>query len=64
MRWLLTDCRGGSKGGREGRPHLPPGPISFIFMQFLGKFGKIVCWRTPTSGKSWIRHWMDPVQLR
>ena len=32
------------------------------FMQPLGKFGKIVCWRlpwrvgTPTSGKSWIRH--------
>ena len=32
-------------------------------MQFLGKFGKIVCWRppwrvgAPTSGKSGIRHW-------
>ena len=24
-----------------------PGPYSFNFMQFLGKFGKIVCWRPP-----------------
>ena len=31
--------------GREGRP--PVGPNSFNFMQFLGKFGKIVCWRPP-----------------
>ena len=32
------------RGGREGR--VPPGgPNSFNFMQFLGKFGKIVCWR-------------------
>ena len=30
---------GGSKGG--GRPN------SFNFMQFLGKYGKIVCWRPP-----------------
>ena len=40
----------------------PGGPNSFNFMQFLGKFGKIVCWRppwgvgAPSSGKSWIRH--------
>ena len=28
--------------------HAPPGgPNSFNFMQFLGKFGKIVCWRPP-----------------
>ena len=28
--------------------HTPPGgPNSFNFMQFLGKFGKIVCWRSP-----------------
>ena len=52
---------GGSKGGCEGRA--PPGPNSFNFMKFLGKFGKIVCWRplsrgvgAPSSGKSWIRH--------
>ena len=25
----------------------PWGPNSFDFMQFLGKFGKIVCWRPP-----------------
>ena len=42
----------------------PRGPNSFNFMQFLGKFDKIVCWHphwrvgTPTSGKSWIRHWI------
>ena len=41
----------------------PRGPNSFNFMQFLGKFGKIVCCPLPrvgasTSGKSWIRHWV------
>ena len=25
----------------------PGGPNSFNFMQFLGNFGKIVCWRLP-----------------
>ena len=51
---------GGSKGGtRDARS--PGGPNSFNFMQFFGKFGKIVYWRprgvgTPSSGKSWIRH--------
>ena len=30
----------------------PGGPNSFNFMQFLGKFGKIVCWRPPPRG-SW-----------
>ena len=25
----------------------PPGPNSFTLMQFLGNFGKIVCWRPP-----------------
>ena len=43
---------------------IPRGPISFNLMQFLGKFGKIVCGRSPlpprvgapTLGKSWIRH--------
>ena len=29
----------------DARP--PGGPNSFNFMQFLGKFGKIVCWRPP-----------------
>ena len=43
-------------------PPPPGGPNSFNFMQFLGKYGKIVCWRppwgvgAPSSGKSWIRH--------
>ena len=52
---------GGSKGGRRGRAP-PPGPNSFNFMQFLGKFDKFVCWRppwgvgAPSSGKSWIRY--------
>ena len=44
----------------DARP--PPGPNSFNFMQFLGKFGKSYVgappWRVgaPSSGKSWIRH--------
>ena len=29
------------------RPPPPGGPNSFNFVQFLGKFGKIVCWRPP-----------------
>ena len=32
---------------RGARPSRPPGPNSFNFMQFLGKFGKIVCWHPP-----------------
>ena len=52
---------------RQGRlPSLPPGSISFIFMQFLGKIRPNVLQQAgvPTlavgalpSGKSWIRHW-------
>ena len=34
--------------GRDARP--PGGPNSFKFMQFWGKFGKIVCWR-PLPGE-------------
>ena len=42
---------GGSKGG--GRETLPlRGSNSFNFMQCLGKFGKIVCWRPPSFGGS------------
>ena len=52
---------------RGGAPS--PDPNSFDFMQFLEKFGKIVCWRlpppprvgAPTSGKSWILHWAGPM---
>ena len=43
---------GGSKGGHEGLvAPSPGGPNSFNFMQFLGKFGKIICWRPPPE--SW-----------
>ena len=52
-------------GGCEGRVPPPPpgGSNSFNFMQFLVKFGKIVCWcpwrvGTPTLGKYWIHHWI------
>ena len=33
--------------------HAPPpwGPNSFNFMQFSGKYGKIVCWRPPSPGQ-------------
>ena len=33
--------------GREGRASPSGGPNSFNFMQFLGNFGKIVCWCPP-----------------
>ena len=33
--------------GARGMRAPPGGPNSFNFMQFLGKFGKIVCWRPP-----------------
>ena len=36
---------------RGARGHRPPGPNSFNFMQFLEKFGKIVCWRPPPRGE-------------
>ena len=43
-----VDVSGGSKGG--ARAIHPPGcPHSFNFMQFLGKFGKILCWH-PSGG--------------
>ena len=38
-------CIGGCKGG--GTCEIPRGPNSFNFMQFWGKFGKIVCWHLP-----------------
>ena len=37
----MADLRGGARDAR------PRGPNSFNFMQFLGKFGEIVCWRPP-----------------
>ena len=39
----MADLR---EGTRERAPPLG-GPNSFNFMQFLGKYGKIVCWRPP-----------------
>ena len=52
---------GGSKGEREGRA-LPRGPNSFNFMQFLRKFGKIVCWRhlSPGSWSPLLGEILDP----
>ena len=54
---IITTSIDGSKGGARDAP---PGPNSFIFMQFSAKkmknnstFGS---WRTPL-GKTWIRHW-------
>ena len=44
---------GGFRGGAGGA-HLPGCPNSFDFMQFLGQFGKIVCWRPPWGfGAPW-----------
>ena len=46
------------RGARWTRPPPTRSPNSFNFMQFWGKFGKIICWRppprvgSPTSGKS------------
>ena len=56
--WALPDL---SVGRRAPSPLPGQGQNFFNFMQFLGTFGKIVCpppegWRSPTSGKSWIRH--------
>ena len=41
---------------------LPPplrGPNSFNFMQFLGNFGKIVCWRPPGSWRPLLGEILD-----
>ena len=46
---------GGSRGGRRDARPPPLGQIFFIFMQFLGKIGQIVCWRPPLWG------WRPPV---
>ena len=37
----VADLGGGVRGSPPGRPN------SFDFMQFSGKFSKIVCWRPP-----------------
>ena len=47
--------------GGGARPSLPPGgPNSFNFMQFLGKYGKIVCWRPPGSWRPLLGEILDP----
>ena len=42
--WGQWERIGGSRGREDVRPS---GPIFFIFMQFLGKLGQIICWRPP-----------------
>ena len=37
-----------------------PHPNSFNFMQFLGKFGKIVCWRLPGGLAPHLGEILDP----
>ena len=55
----VADLRGSAW---DAPPPPPGGPNSFDFMQFLGNFGKIVCWGptwgfgATSSGKSCIRH--------
>ena len=62
----VADLRG-ARGTRPTppAPH-PRGPNSFNFMQFLGNFGKIVCWRpwrvgAPSSGKSTTHKIIQPI---
>ena len=53
----MADLRGGA---RYARP--PGGPNSFNFMQFLGNFGKIVCWRPPLgSWRPLLGEILDPL---
>ena len=42
----------------------PGGPNSFNFMQFLGKYGKIVCWRPPGSWRPLLGEILDPPLYR
>ena len=48
--------------GREGRAL--GGPNSFNFMQFLEKFGKIVCWRPLEGWRPHLGEILDPPLLR
>ena len=45
-------------------PPPPRGPNSFNFMQFLGKFGKIVCWCPPESWRPLLGEILDPPLAR
>ena len=42
---------------------LPGAPNSFNFMQFLGKFGAIVCWRPPESWRPHLGETLGPPLL-
>ena len=50
----MADLRGGARDER------PPDLNSFNVMQFLGKFGEIVCWRPPGSWRSLLEEILDP----
>ena len=50
--FLAADLRGGLEG--------PGGPNSFNFMQFLGKYGKIVYWRPLGSWRPLLGEILDP----
>ena len=49
----VADLRG--EGASDGHG----GPDSFNFMQFLGKFGKIVCWRPLDSWQPHLGEILD-----
>ena len=52
----VVDLRGGARDACR-----PPGhPNSFNFMQFLGNFGKIICWRPPGSWRPLLGEILDP----
>ena len=53
-----TNVSGGSKGG--ARTRVPPGPNSFNFMQFLGNFGKILCWHPLESWRYHLWEILNP----
>ena len=40
-------------------PHPSPSANSFNFMQYLGKFGKIVCWHPPEGWHLLVRGILD-----
>ena len=63
--WILVAGRasGRSKGGRPQRVPPPTAQKILNFMQFFGKFGKIVCWRPPPPAERWrplLRGILDP----
>ena len=54
-------CVNFSGGSKEGARDAPQGPNSFNFLQFWGKFGKIVCWRPPPgSWRPLLEEILDP----